>query len=428
MKVFLVSANTEQINMPVMPLGLACVQQAVENAGHATRALNLMTRENVGKHLESAVADFQPDVIGISVRNIDDQSMRQTRFLLPAVKEIVDSCRRLSRAPIVLGGAGYSIFPRSALAYLGADMGIQGEGEDAFVELLNRIEHRADIDGIPGLFTGKTEAPPVHPGSRPGWERHPLPSPANGLNLHPDFKPETIWLPFQTRRGCPMNCSYCSTAAIEGRRLRKRPLESVITVLRQYAEAGFEQFFITDNTFNFPLSYAKAFCREILKSRLDIRWQAILYPFGVDDELADLMARSGCVQVSLGFESGSAAVLRAMNKRFTPSMVTEVSRLFKDRGIRRMGFLLLGGPGETRATVMESLAFAEHLQPEMMRFTAGIRIYPHTELEKIARTEGLLGPEEDLLAPRFYLEKSLSEWLPQTAAEWAESHPGWIFS
>ncbi len=428
MKVLLISANTEQISMPVMPLGLACVRQAVEQAGHEVRALNLMTRTDSRKYIEEAVTTFQPEVIGVSVRNIDDQSMRQSRFLLPAVKDIVDDCRQLSSAPIVLGGAGYSIFPRNALSYLGADMGIQGEGEDAVVELLCRMEQKAVIDDIPGLFTVRNEARRRPPRQQKALERHPLPTPGNDLSVHPDFKPETIWLPFQTRRGCPMDCSYCSTAVIEGRRLRKRSPESVVAVLEQYAAAGFQQFFITDNTFNFPLSYAKTFCREILRRQLNIRWQAILYPFGVDAELTDLMARSGCVQVSLGFESGSATILKRMNKRFTPQMVTEISRLLKTRGIRRMGFLLLGGPGETRETVMESMAFAENLQPEMMRFTAGIRIYPHTALEKISRINGMIRPEDDLLLPRFYLEKTISNWLPQKAAEWAESHPDWIFS
>ena len=96
--------------------------------------------------LREAIHEFNPDVIGISVRNIDDQSMENTQFLLDDVREAVAVCRSLSKAPIVLGGAGYSIFPESSLEYLGADMGIQGEGEKAFPALLKRIERG------PGLF------------------------------------------------------------------------------------------------------------------------------------------------------------------------------------------------------------------------------------------------------------------------------------
>src|SRR5271157_2701648 len=120
MRALLISANTEQLQMPVLPMGLACVAAAAERAGHEVRLLNLMTREDPRQlKLEGAFSDFNPEVVGISVRNIDDQCMNSPKFLLDAVKEIVTSCRRLTSVPIVLGGAGYSIYPVSSLAFLG---------------------------------------------------------------------------------------------------------------------------------------------------------------------------------------------------------------------------------------------------------------------------------------------------------------------
>ena len=427
MKVLLISANTEQINMPVMPLGLACVKQAAKEAGHEVHGLNLMTRTDAEQKLPKILGAFEPDVIGISVRNIDDQSMRQSRFLLKAVEDVVAICRSLSNAPIVLGGAGYSIFPKSTLDYLKADFGIQGDGERAFVELLACLENKSPLTNIPGLYNANGQQ------FQGNFKQHnlddyPLPTPDSDLNVHGDFKPETIWLPFQTRRGCSMACSYCSTPAIEGRRLRKRALENVISTLQQYTNAGFEQFFITDNTFNLPISYAKDFCRLIIRNTLKIRWQAILYPHHIDEELIDLMAQSGCVGVSLGFESGSQKILKTMNKRFTPSGVQHISQMLKDFGIRRMGFLLLGGPGETRDTVEEGLLFAEKLDLELMRLTAGIRIYPNTLLEQIARERKMLAPQDNLLMPRFYMETELAQWLPERVNQLMKIHPEWIFS
>ncbi|MBU0985949.1 MAG: cobalamin-dependent protein, partial [Proteobacteria bacterium] len=145
MKVLLISANTEQINMPVLPLGMACVAAAAQNAGHEVKTVNLMMAQDAHMLLEKAVAGFKPEVIGISVRNIDDQIMEHPKFLLAPVKAVVAECRRLSDAPIVLGGAGYSIFPREVLDYLKADMGIQGEGEQAFVMLLERLKRKTDL-------------------------------------------------------------------------------------------------------------------------------------------------------------------------------------------------------------------------------------------------------------------------------------------
>jgi radical SAM superfamily enzyme YgiQ (UPF0313 family) len=90
--------------------------------------------------------------IGISVRNIDDQNMENPRFLLNTLKEVVTNCRKYSDATIVLGGAGYSIFPQVTLDFLKADIGIQGEGESAFLTLLERLHDKKDFSEIPGIY------------------------------------------------------------------------------------------------------------------------------------------------------------------------------------------------------------------------------------------------------------------------------------
>ena len=89
MKVLLISVNTEQINMPVLPLGLAYVSAAADTQGHTVKMLNLMMQTDAHKALHEAIVDFNPEIIGISVRNIDDQKMENPRFLLGTVKEVV---------------------------------------------------------------------------------------------------------------------------------------------------------------------------------------------------------------------------------------------------------------------------------------------------------------------------------------------------
>ena len=155
MRVLLVSANTESINMPVIPVGLAAVAAATRNAGHRVELIDLLSVRDTGTAIKEAVVGFQPEVIGISIRNIDDQKMAPPNLLLDQVKPVMSECRRFSEAPIVLGGAGYSIFPESVLSYLGADMGIQGEGEIAFPALLALMERKADPSRTPGLFLPK---------------------------------------------------------------------------------------------------------------------------------------------------------------------------------------------------------------------------------------------------------------------------------
>ena len=206
MRVLLVSANTETILMPVLPLGLACVAEAARSAGHDVKLVDLMGQQDTRLILQDAVDGFQPEAIGISVRNIDDQCVENPKFLLDSVKQLVNDCRSLSDAQIILGGAGYSIFPESALAYLGADMGIQGEGEIAFVTLLERLSQKADLSGIPGLYLPDQG---IQGNVRRTKDLNGCPLPLPGAQQWTSFvnRDQEIWLPFQTRRGCPLNCS-----------------------------------------------------------------------------------------------------------------------------------------------------------------------------------------------------------------------------
>ena len=128
-----------------------------------------------------------------------------------------------------------------------------------------------------------------------------------------------------------------------------------------------------------------------------------MYPKWVDTELVELMAKAGCTQVSLGFESGSETMLPQLNKRFTCREAREISDILAGVGIERYGFLLLGGPGETRETVDESLEFADSLRLDALKITVGLRIYPETPLASTALEEGLITPEDNLLFPHFYI-------------------------
>jgi radical SAM superfamily enzyme YgiQ (UPF0313 family) len=424
MNVLLISANREDINMLTLPMGLACVAAAVEKDGHAVRFLDLLSVEDIPAAVKEAIRSFQPKVIGVSVRNIDDQSMEQGRFLLDQAKEVVRLCREFSAAPIVLGGAGYSIFPESALEYLGADMGIQGEGEAAFPMLLERIEHKRDLSGIPGLYLpGKgLQGPLSYIRDLDG-----LPYPAPAIFAASDQPQTSAWLPYQTRRGCPLDCSYCSTASIEGRITRRRSPAAVVANLAGWVRSGFSQIFFVDNTFNLPVSYALELCRRITEAELKITWRCIFNPGKVSRPLVEAMAKAGCRDVSLGFESGCESVLQSMNKHFGAQEIREASHLLAEFGIKRIGFLLLGGPGETKASVEESLAFADSLKLDALKLTIGIRIYPQTDLARRAVAEGLIAPGDSLLHPRFYLVEELKPWLRETVARWAEGRPYCFF-
>lgn len=422
MRVLLISANTEKINILPLPLGLNCVAVATRNAGHDVRLLDLMTEKDNRLAIAEAIESFLPEVIGVSVRNIDDQNMAPPRFLLDQIKKVIDDCRTFSSIPIILGGAGYSIFPVSALDYLEADMGIIGEGEMAFPVLLDRIQRGVDLMGTPGLYL-RGEGLQGERQYAEDLDQLPLPD----VNMWPTYTPnDDFGIPIQTRRGCPMNCSYCSTAVIEGRSIRRRSPKFVIENIARHVDAGYTKFYFVDNTFNMPLSYAKDICRKIIDSKLEISWRCIFYPGKVDAELVHLLAMAGCKEVSLGFESGCERILRIMNKKFSLDAIRRTSEMLRTGGIKQLGFLMLGGPGETKESAKQSLAFSDSLQMDAMKITIGIRIYPNTALAKLAVTDGLISPEDNLLSPRFYIVRTLEGWLRETVRTWMESRPNWM--
>ncbi|MBW2369519.1 MAG: cobalamin-dependent protein [Deltaproteobacteria bacterium] len=320
--------------MLVLPMGMAFVAKAAEDAGHEVSQINLMAEPEALKTLTERIQAVQPDIIGISVRNIDDQASFQTRFLLDPVKTIVYTCRQNSEAKIVLGGAGYSIFPRHALTYLAADMGIQGEGEQSFVMLLGKLKNNEDLSDIPGLYHVDQciANPPV---TIKKIDQNHFPQPGRHIFALEHTGDEVIWLPFQTRRGCPLNCSYCSTPSIEGKITRRREPSLVIDALAAYVSAGFDHFFFVDNTFNLPSGYAKDLCDQIIESGLNISWRGILYPGKVEKDLIAKMAESGCVEVSLGLESGSDIILKKMNKHYQIADVRRASFIGNDQSYIR---------------------------------------------------------------------------------------------
>ena len=155
----------------------------------------------------------------------------------------------------------------------------------------------------------------------------------------------TCGSPSQSRRGCPNDCSYCSTSRIQGRRLRARDPREVAEHVAMLGRAGYRRVYFVDNSFNIPEQHALDLCDALSRLAAGVEWRCILYPHRVPEELVRRMAQAGCVEVSLGFESGSPRVLREMNKRFTPADVREISDLLAAHGIRRMG---LPAPGRPR--------------------------------------------------------------------------------
>jgi radical SAM superfamily enzyme YgiQ (UPF0313 family) len=309
----------------------------------------------------------------------------------------------------------------------GADFGVVGEGELALPWLLGQIKH--------GLRPASDETFEVQ------WRgsaalvrsRHycdgldGLPRVDRSLFDARRYYREGGCLNLQTKRGCAFRCSFCSYPIIEGDRARLRDPGRVVDELEsESARWGAKHWFITDSVFNEPLDHAKAICREIVRRGLDLRWSAYFNPRHFDDELAGLLAAAGCRDVEFGSDSGSDRMLQALKKGFTTAQLKSAAELCRRHRLRTCQSLMFGGPGEDRDSVAETLALMDTLRPNAVIAMTGIRIMAGTELEKQARADGSLGPDEDLLAPRFYFSRDLGEDVVGLIDTHARSHGQWI--
>jgi len=430
LKVLLISENQCRDNLIPYPIGVASIAAAVKAAGHQVAGLDLMFSDDPAGDTARAVRDFDPGCIGLSVRNIDNQDKYAGEFYLPPVREVVSAIQSETHAPIVLGGAGFTIFPLECLEYLGLELGIVGEGEDSFVRLLRLIETGGDFNGLPGMAIlrggeGKVNAPG--------------PAPNLGRLLPPDRDVFDVglynWSPgsgpaftanLQSRRGCHMRCVYCSNPLLEGRKVRLRDPSAVADEMQLLDDRGIRMAIFTDSLFNYPTDYAERLCREIADRHLSLRWTASVNPAFNHPGLFDLMRQAGCSTLSVGNESGSVDMLAALRKGFSKDDIVETIRAARGSGLGFYCFLLLGGPGETRESVDESVALLEELEPESVRVTVGIRIYPGCELQDIAVREGFISADQNLLYPAFYLAPGVEPWLHEYMKEVCGRHPGWL--
>lgn len=428
MNVLLLNPNALRGSDPAYPLGLAHIATAAKKAGHTVEGVDLFSENCPETAIFSTLESFQPDVVGLSVRNIDNQCMRAPIFYLETVKNLVYTIRKRFYGPIAVGGAGYSIFPREALDYLRADYGIQGEGERAFVMLLEALEADSKTFSFPGLARRTADRvewiPNVALASFEGvWADRSLFSPLPYLGADTGQFPVNI----QTRRGCPMECIYCTNPWLEGKTMKFRGPEDVALEIRSLSDNfGIAQLTFVDSLFNHPASYTETLVDAFLETRLELAWECTYNPRFHDPRLLSKMHDAGCVRVSIGNESGSNLSLMALKKGFEREHIERSVLDAKALGLETVCFLLIGAPGETKDTVLESVHFLDGLNPSRVVVTLGIRLYPGLELSAIAAKEGMIDPGQSLLSPTFYLPRELEGWAESFFLdEVLPSHPNW---
>ena len=422
-KVLLISNNRCTTPDPVFPLGLAYLNSALRRAGHHTLWADSLAG---GESIESVLARYQPDAVGISVRNIDDVAIRKRETFFDNLSALSETVRRQTKGPVVVGGSGFSIFPRQLLELSGADYGICGEGEAGFVSLLAALNNGGGFSGIPGLVYREEGNlvlnPPANSPGGPTLEDADRPAPIAEYYLR-----ASGMMNVQTQRGCACHCCYCTYPVIEGTHYRHHSAESVADEFAQLHRLGARYVFIVDSVFNSSKRHVTEICEAILRRNVKLSWGCFLRPQGLTQEMMKLMKRAGLAHIEFGSDSFCDEVLAACQKGLTFDDILHSSELAGQENIDFCHFLISGGPGETLETLRRGFQASLRIKNAVMMAVVGMRIYPGTPLFQQALAEGCIGRHSDLLCPTYYLAPGLSvDGVFDQLKEFARRAPNWI--
>ncbi len=406
MRVLIISTNRNIYPEPVMPAGACAVAEAAQRYGHDVKLLDLMFERDPARAVRRTVKRYRPEATGVSIRNIDNNDISRPAAFYKELKAVTGAIRETSGAPLIIGGAALSVMPRELLAETGADLAILADGERTFPAALEAIatgKRPFALKGTARMENGLFVSVPamLRPSVTipPAYERW--------LDTR-RYLQMLSTAPVLTKIGCHFKCVYCTYRKLDGERPYELmgPAEAAGHVER-LSRTGFRDIEFVDNVFNSPPGHAISICAEVIKRKIKARLHTIeINPLFVSRELVRAMEKAGFAGVGITAESASDKVLSALEKGFGAEHVIKAAQVLRKSSLPCLWIFMLGGPGETNETAAETIRFAKkNLKPQDAAFfNVGVRIYPGTGIEKIARAEGLLSiTPGEMLSPVFYL-------------------------
>ncbi|MFA6078122.1 MAG: radical SAM protein [Candidatus Omnitrophota bacterium] len=378
----------------IPPVGLMSIASYIRQKGHDVRIVDTGVEGMDEAALEKFLKDERFDVVGIPCFT---NTARYTFNTADLVK------KALPGAFVVLGGVHATVLPEKSLEECsGADVIVIGEGEVTFSELLDwksgKINSLENIDGImyrggkaykrtkPRQLIQDLDSIPMASYDLLKMEKY-LPHPTQYKRL-PSF-------PILASRGCPFLCTFCSASKVHGRKLRLRGLDSVFQeidyLIKEYGAKG---LYIQDSSFINSRRYVVEFCERLLRDKYDLSWMCNSRVDQIDLELARLMKKAGCWQVTFGIESANDSSLKLIKKHQSKEDIIKGVDAAKKAGLNIMACYILGLPGETAAEVENTIDLARTLASHTALFFLPVP-YPGTELLEQCRQDG--GLREDVV-------------------------------
>lgn len=395
--------NPNQVQPGITPYALDVLTTHLERAGFEVEVLDLtFPRQSWRADLAAYFDQRQPMLVGVTLRNTDTVIPQEQRTFLEDHRSIIDAIKVRCRAPIVVGGVGYSSMPFAMLAYLQVPYGVAGPGEVTLVELARSLAAGQTPEAIPGLlvFDGHmVRKVPEHSAPKPAeaWMRLNEGVAFTRRSNHPSRVDNRKYYErgglgnILTKNGCPLDCVHCSEPFAKGQTLSRRTVKAVVDEMEQLTDQGVLDLHTTDSEFNVGIGHAKQILKEIIARRRDsgcslnkLKLWTYLQPRPFDEELAVLLREAGCQGASVGSDHTNPDILagfkltQAGKTFYTLDDIRETNRLLLENGMLVTQELILGMPGETLDTMRRCLDDMLALNSTVLGITFGVKVFPHT--------------------------------------------------
>jgi radical SAM superfamily enzyme YgiQ (UPF0313 family) len=405
LRVLLIQSYLGDSEPPVLPLGLVIL--AGNLSRHEVVILDLNVESKPFDALKEAVTRFKPDVVGVSLRNIDSTNKREVTFYYSHLRPTLNQLRNGGDGPaIIVGGAGFSMYAdRIMQDEDNIDFGIYLEGEDTLPELLENLDHPERVKGVyyrqegKVIFTGQREPGDFKCIPRIRWDLLDI----KKYSANPDG------IGFETKRGCSMKCAYCPYPFLNGSNYRLKPVERVLDEIKELTEKyNIRKITFTDSVFNIPLSHAENICRGIIERNLDIQWNAWFNEKNITKEFILLAREAGCINFIFSPDGFSDPVLRKIGKNISEEDIRKTFDIVREIGDIKVSYnFFKNPPGQNIKSALAMIKFFIRARAELGKDRVSfelnsLRIEPHTLLHRIAVEEGVVSEDQDLLYPHYY--------------------------
>ena len=386
------------------PSGLEYVAEGLVAAGYDVDFVDLAVEENPDHAIEDRISYAHYDAIGISIFNIQQDTGRdQVMFFLPDIKKMMSDIKQMTKAPVIIGGYGFSWQPEDILEYVGGDYGVAGSGVRALPNLLEQISNNS---AAPGTIVRENSALFLDIGFK-----------RNIINKDLYHRKETVYI--GVNEGCISNCVHCPIG--HGKvKFRLRDPQKIIFEIRHLYSQGIRRIKFASCMINASVDYAKTLCDKLVD--LPVEWSANIFPSKeyLSPALVDAMKLSGMFQASIGSRViGSNKMLSVYHQGFTAEDLEYATRLFKQRDIETSWFVGFGAPGETRQTIDETFDLIYRSGLDKSEIITRTRIYKNADLFKIAVKQGIVSENDKLLEPIYYpFEDELRDYIWEKAKQY----------